>query len=120
MILEYECAIKPLLTRKPGTRCEAYKHSDDRNAEQLHDVTFFVMPDFMRNHGFKFRLGKLAYERVEKDNFAKTSEAGEEGIGVTRSFAAVHYFDAAGWKIGAPGHGKAAFAHRVVRQRAEL
>ena len=68
------------------------------------------MPDFMRKHGFQFRLGKLGYECVEKDNFAKTSEPGEEGVGVMRPFAAVHYFDAAGWKIGAPRQCKEAFA----------
>ena len=77
---------------------------------RLHDVTLFVMADFMRKHGFQFRLGELGYECVEKHNFAKTSEPGEEGVGVTRPFAAVHYFDAARWKIGAPRQCEEAFA----------
>ena len=50
MILETECAIKPLLTRQPGDRREANKHACERNTEQLHDVTFFVMPDFMQKN----------------------------------------------------------------------
>src|SRR6516162_10596994 len=100
MIFETECSIKPLLTRQPGDRREADKHAEDRNGEQLHNVTFFVMPDFMRKHGFQFRFGKLGYECIEKDNLAKTSEPGEESVGVTRPFTAVHYFDAAGRKIG--------------------
>src|SRR4051794_5143380 len=109
-MVETECAIKPLLTRQPGDRRERHKHAENRNAEQLHNVTFFVMPDFMRKHGFQFRLGKLGYECVEKHNLPKTSQPGEEGIGVMRPFAAVHYFDAASWKISAPRQCKQAFA----------
>jgi hypothetical protein len=56
------------------------------------------------------RLGKLRYECVEKHNFAKTSEPGEESIGVTRPLTAVHYFDAASWKFGALRQCKEAFA----------
>src|SRR5207248_3595663 len=79
------------------------------------------MPDFVCEHRFQFWLGKLGYECVEKDNFAKTSEPGEEGVGVMRPFAAVHYFDAPGWKIGAPRQRKEAFAQGgTLRQRREL
>ena len=51
MIIETKCAIKPLLARQPGDRREAYKNAGNRNAEQLYDMTFFVMPDFMRIGG---------------------------------------------------------------------
>ena len=78
------------------------------------------MPDFMRKHRFKFRLGKLGYECVEEDNFAKTSEPGEESIGVTRPLAAVYYFDAASWEIGALRQYKEAFAQGAIRERREL
>src|SRR6476660_1245343 len=110
MIVETECAIKPFLTRPPADHCGANEHADDRNAEQLHDVTFFIVSDFMRKHGFQFRLGKLGDKCVEKDNLAETSEPGEEGVGMTRPLAAVHHFDPAGWKMGAPCQRKEAFA----------
>ena len=78
------------------------------------------MPDFMRKHRFQFRLGKLGYQCVEQDDFAKMSEPGEESIGVMRPLAAVHYFDAAGWKICAPRQGEETLAQRALRQRREF
>src|SRR4029079_17877374 len=121
MILETECAIKPFAAREPGDRREANKHAEDRNAEQLHDVTLFVMPDFMRKHGFQLRLAKLREESIEEHNFSEPSEPGKEGVRVTRSFTAVHHFDAASWKIGAQRKRKEALAQRgILRQRREL
>ena len=73
-------------------------------------MAFFVMPDFMRKHGFQFRLGQLRDKCVEQDDFSKTSEPGEEGVGVTRAFAAIHHLDTAGGKIGPPRQRKEAFA----------
>ena len=83
-------------------------------------VALFVMANFMREHGFQFRLGELRDQCVEQDNFSKTSEPGEEGVGVARAFAAIHHLDAARGKIGALRQCKEALAQRSFRQRCEL
>src|SRR5262249_61363214 len=101
LMLETERAIKPFLTCQPRNRAERYKHAGDGNAKQFHHVPLFVMPDFMRQHGFQFCLGELPDEGVEQDDFSETSEPGEKGVRVTRAFAAVHYLDAARGKTGA-------------------
>src|SRR6266481_4011810 len=119
-MLESKCAIKPALTRQPCDRSEPHEDADNGNAERLQYVVFLVMADFVCQYGFQFRLGKLGYECVEKDNFAKTAEPGEESVGVAGPFTAVHYFDAASWKIGALRQCKEAFTQRALRQRREL
>jgi|SRR6185503_6125199 len=78
------------------------------------------MADFMREHGFQFWLSELCNQCVEQDDFSKTSEPGEEGVGVARSLAAIHDFNAARWKIGALCKCKKALAQRPFRQRCEL
>src|SRR5260370_19115544 len=100
-MLETKCTIKPLLTRQPRDDSKRHKHASDGNAEQFQYVALFVMANFMREHRFQFRFGKLRDECVEQDNFSKTSQPGEEGVGWARAFAAIHHFDAARGKIGA-------------------
>src|SRR5690242_3739769 len=78
------------------------------------------MTDLVREDRFEFRFGELRDESVEEDDFAKASEAGEERIGMTGAFAAVHDFDVAGWKFGALRQCKKAFAQRTLRKRSEL
>src|SRR6266513_4592201 len=81
-IRETKCAIKPLLTRQPRDDSKRHKHASDGNAEQFQYVALFVMANFMREHRFQFWFGKLRDECFEQDNFSKTSETGEEGVGV--------------------------------------
>ena len=78
------------------------------------------MANFMREHGFQFRLGELRDQCVEQNDFSKTSEPGEEGVGVARAFAAVHHLDAARGKTGALRQCKQALAQCSFRQRREL
>src|SRR5260370_18323845 len=100
-ILETKCTIKPLLTRQPRDGSKRTKPASEGNGEQFQYVALFVMANFMREHRFQFRFGKLRDECVEQDNFSKTSEPGEKGVGVARAFAAIHCFDAARGKMGA-------------------
>src|SRR5438552_17715985 len=114
-MLETKRAIKPLLARQPRDRGERHKDASDGNAEQLHYVALFVMANFMREHRFQFRLGELRNQCVEQDDFSKTSEHGEEGVGVARAFAAIHNVDAARGKLGAPRQCNEALAYPSVR-----
>src|SRR6184192_3322063 len=72
---------------------------------------------FMRKHRFQFRLVELRDERVEQDDFSKSSEPGKEGVGVARAFAAVHHIDAARGKICALRQSEQAPAQCSLRQR---
>ena len=83
-------------------------------------MALFIMPNFMCQHGLKFRLGQLRHQRVEQNDFTKTPEPCEEGVRVARAFAAVHQFDAARRKIGALRQRKQAFAQCSLRQWCEL
>ena len=78
------------------------------------------MANFMREHRFQFRFRKLRDKCVEQDNFSKTSEPGEEGVGVARTFAAIHHLDAARGKIGALRQRKQAVAQCSFWQPCEL
>src|SRR6266702_3141085 len=120
LILETKRAIKPLLTRQPRDRGERHEHTSNGNTKQLQYVALFVMADFMRKHRFQFRLVELRDECVEEDDFSKSSEPGEERIGVARAFAAVHHIDAARGKICALRQCEKAPAQRSLRQRCEL
>src|ERR1700747_3084184 len=101
LIGKTECAIKPLLARQPGDRGESHKHTRDGNAKHLNYVALFVMANFMREDRFQFQFGELIDECVEQNDFSKSSKPGEEGVGVARAFAAIHYLDAACGKMGA-------------------
>src|SRR5215831_3082520 len=90
-VLETKRAIKPLLTREPCDRGERHNHTSDGNAEHLNYVALFVMPNFMREHRFHFRVGELRDECVEQDDFSKSSKPGKEGVGVARALAAIHH-----------------------------
>src|SRR6266487_3587367 len=118
-MLETEGAIKPLLTRQPCDRGERQKDTSDGKAEQLQYVALFVMPNFMCEHGFQFRLGELREECIEQDDFSKTSEPSEEGVRVARAFAAIHYLDAARGKVSVLRECKQTLAQRSFRQRCE-
>jgi len=120
LMLETKRAIKPSLTRQPRDRGECHKDASDGNAEQLQYVALFVMPNFVCEHGFHFRLGELREECIEQDDFSKTSEPSEEGVRVARAFAAIHYLDAARGKVSALRECKQALAQRSFRQRCEL
>src|SRR4029077_13353170 len=87
LMLEAKRLIKPLLTRHPRDRGERHKDGSGGNAEQLQYVTLFIMANFMRKHVFQFRLGELGDESIEQYDFSKTSEPGEEGVGVARASA---------------------------------
>src|SRR6202035_2769264 len=95
LMLETKRAIEPLLTRQPRDRGEPCKDASDGNAEQFQHMALFIMPNFMREHRFQFRLCQLRHERIEQNDFATTPEPCEEGVRVARAFAAVHQFDAA-------------------------
>src|SRR6266513_1106135 len=94
-MVETERTIKPLLTSQPGDRGERHDNTADGNYEHLNYVALFVMADFMCENRFQFGLGELCDERVEQNDFSKTSEPGEERVGVSRAFDAIHYFDTA-------------------------
>src|SRR4030095_14071513 len=95
LMLETKRAIKPLLTTQPRDCGKRHKHASDGKAEQLQYVALFVMSNFMPEYGFQSRLRELRDECIKQDDFSKTSEPGEEGVGVARAFAAIHYLDAA-------------------------
>src|SRR6266511_2108289 len=82
-MLETERMIKPLLTRQPGDGAERHNDAGDGNAKQFDYMALFVMANFMRKDGFHFRLCKLRDQCVEQNDFSKTPEPGEEGVGVT-------------------------------------
>src|SRR5438034_8017155 len=82
LMLETERAIKPLLTREPCDRGESDKHARDGNAEHFDHVALFVVANFMRKNGFHFRLGELRDQCIEQNDFSKTCEPGEEGVGM--------------------------------------
>src|SRR5258708_34469108 len=105
-MLETERAIKPLLPREPCDRGESDKHASNGNAEHFNYVALFVMANFMREDGFHFRLGELCDQCLEQNDFSKTSEPGEEGVGMTRAFAAIHHLDPAGRKASPSRHRK--------------
>src|SRR5436309_8184270 len=119
VMLETKRAIKPSLARQPRNGGERHEDASNGNPEQLQYVALFIVANFMRKHGFQFRLGELRDKCVEQDNFSKTSESGEEGVGVARAFAAIHHLDAARWKIGALRQCKEALAQPALRQRRE-
>jgi hypothetical protein len=119
-MLEPERAIKPLLTREPCDRSESDKHARHGNAEHFNYVALFVMANFMRKDGFHFRLGELCDQCVEQNDFSKTSEPGEERVGMTRAFAAIHHLDAAGGKTCASRQRKQAFTEGSLGQRGKL
>ena len=59
--------------------------------------------------------------RVSKStNFSKAAEAGEEGVGVARAFAAVHYLDAPGPKASPLRQGQQPLAQAALGERGEL
>src|SRR5207247_9381452 len=99
LMLETKRAIKPSLTRQPRDRGECHKDASYGKAEQLQCVALFVMPNFVCEHGFHFRLGELRDVCVEQDDFSKTSEPSEEGVRVARAFAAINYLDDASEKV---------------------
>mgnify|MGYP003694090921 CR=1 FL=1 len=103
--------------RRPPRSLLTRRRSKHR-ATSRRDV--FVMPDFMRKHRVPVPARQVGLRVCRKGQFSKTSEPGEEGVGVTRPFTAVHYFDAAGWKFSALRQCKEAFAQRALRQRREL
>src|SRR5438034_11423378 len=80
LIFKTKRAIKPLLMRQPRDHRERYKDASNGKPQQLYYVAFFVMTNFMRQHGFQFRLGQLCNECVEQDDLSKTAEPGEEGV----------------------------------------
>ena len=74
----------------------------------------------MREHGFQFGFGELRDKCVEQNDFSKTSEPGEESVGMARAFTAIHHLDAARGKIGPLRQCKEVLAQRSFRQRCEL
>src|SRR4030095_9709756 len=120
LILETKRTIKPLLACQPGDRRERHNNAGDGNAEHLNYVALFVMANFMREYGFQLRRGELCDQCVEQHDFSKTSNAGEEGVGVARAFTAVHNFDAARGKMGTLRESKEALAQLSFGQRREL
>src|SRR5260370_35096432 len=66
-ILETKCTIKPLLTRQPRDDSKRHKHASDGTAEQFQYVALFVMANFIREHRFQFRFGKLRSGWREQD-----------------------------------------------------
>src|SRR5439155_16601156 len=119
LIFKTKRAIKPLLMRQPRDHRERYKDASNGKPQQLYYVAFFVMTNFMCQHGFQFRLAQLCNECVKQYDFSKATEPGEEGVGVARTFAAIHHLDAARWKVGALRQCKEALAQGSFRQRCE-
>src|SRR5882724_5813818 len=119
-MVEAKRAIEPLLVCQPRDRGERHKDSNDRKGKELYYVAFFVMANFMREHGFQLRVGELRDECVEQNDFSKTSEPGEEGVGMARALAAIHCVDTARGKIGALCQCKEALAQRSVWQWREF
>ena len=74
----------------------------------------------MREYGFQFRLAELRDKRIKQDDFSKTSEPGEEGIGMARAFTAIHHVNAARRKTGALRQCKEALSQSSLGQRREL
>src|SRR6266540_69555 len=120
LMLETERVIKPVPTRQPGDRGKRHNNASHGNAKHLDYVALFVMANFMREHGFQLRLGELCDQCVKQDDFSKSSESSEEGVGVSRAFAAIHHLDAARGKTSAPRQHKQPLAQLSFGQRREL
>src|SRR5579884_1030029 len=120
LIRETESVVKPWLTRQPGDCAEPDKDADDRKRERLRNVPPLVMANLMRQHRFHFRFSKLRDQRVEQDNFPKSSKPDEESVGVAGAFATVHDFDVSHGKIDALCQRNQPLAQRALGQRREL
>src|SRR4030095_10404933 len=116
-MLETELMTKPRLTRQPRDRRERHKHTSDRDAEHFNYVALFVVAYFMREHGFHLGLAELRDECVEQGDFSKSSESGEEGVGVARAFTAIHHVNATRGKTSAARQCKQPLAQPSFWQR---
>jgi hypothetical protein len=109
--------IKPRLPRQPGDGGERRNNAGNGNAKQFHYMALLVMANLMRKDGLYFQLGELRDQCIEQNDFPKTSEPGEEGIGVARAFAAIHHLDAPAGKTRTSRQCKQALAQCSLWQR---
>lgn len=120
VLCEAESLIEPRRIGQQKQGEESGEHAQCREHQCLRDMPQLIVSDLVCEHGFEFIVGELVDQRIEEDDLAKAAEAGEEGVGVRASPAAVHDLNGRGLESGPIGQGEQPFSQGAVGQGGEL